>query len=154
VRGGFMSPDFGFGLAHGQSPMTENELFIRPRSGAPDLDAARQPAGGTLTPAEDQFYARPYAAAGLRTFHYERLRKMPMSGLDPSMLIGFCMGRRGVGGFKRCVVYHICIEIVLMQSTANTPPTWPGADDDDDMGLESISDPEEVADVGFDDGDV
>jgi hypothetical protein len=27
-------------------------------------------------------------------------------------------------------------------------------DDDDDMGLESISDPEEVGDAAFDDGDV
>ncbi|KAJ7710973.1 hypothetical protein B0H17DRAFT_1190641 [Mycena rosella] len=32
------------------------------------------------------------------------------------------------------------------------PPTWPGADDE--MGLESISDPEETEDAGVDDGDV
>jgi cysteine protease ATG4 len=30
------------------------------------------------------------------------------------------------------------------------PPTWPGADDDDDMGPESISDPEEIEDAGSD----
>ncbi|KAG5638669.1 hypothetical protein DXG03_004010 [Asterophora parasitica] len=37
---------------------------------------------------------------------------------------------------------------------AGEPPTWPGADDDD-MGLESISDPEEAEDeVGMDDGNV
>ncbi|KAJ6553798.1 hypothetical protein DFH09DRAFT_1366115 [Mycena vulgaris] len=33
------------------------------------------------------------------------------------------------------------------------PPTWPGADDDE-MGLESISDPEETEDAAVDDGDV
>ncbi|KAJ7803452.1 hypothetical protein B0H14DRAFT_1639218 [Mycena olivaceomarginata] len=36
-------------------------------------------------------------------------------------------------------------------------PTWPGADDKDEMGLDSISDPEEVADrndPGLDRGDV
>ena len=30
-----------------------------------------------------------YSAAQLKTFHCERVRKMPLSGLDPSMLIGF-----------------------------------------------------------------
>ena len=30
-----------------------------------------------------------YSAAELQTFHCERVRKMPVSGLDPSMLIGF-----------------------------------------------------------------
>ena len=29
-----------------------------------------------------------YSAAELRTFHRERERKMPLSGLDPRMLIG------------------------------------------------------------------
>ncbi|KAJ7712211.1 hypothetical protein B0H16DRAFT_1814741 [Mycena metata] len=33
------------------------------------------------------------------------------------------------------------------------PPMWPGADDDDDMGLENISDSEEVADAGFEGAD-
>ena len=34
-------------------------------------------------------YVTSYSAAELRTFHCERVRKMPLSGLDPSMLIGF-----------------------------------------------------------------
>jgi len=34
-------------------------------------------------------YATAYSAAELRTFHSDRVRKMPLSGLDPSMLIGF-----------------------------------------------------------------
>ena len=34
-------------------------------------------------------YCTAYSAAELKTFHCERVRKMPLSGLDPSMLIGF-----------------------------------------------------------------
>jgi cysteine protease ATG4 len=34
-------------------------------------------------------YVTSYTATELRTFHSERVRKMPLSGLDPSMLIGF-----------------------------------------------------------------
>ena len=34
-------------------------------------------------------YVSSYSPAELRTFHCERVRKMPLSGLDPSMLIGF-----------------------------------------------------------------
>jgi cysteine protease ATG4 len=34
-------------------------------------------------------YCTAYGAAELKTFHCDRVRKMPLSGLDPSMLIGF-----------------------------------------------------------------
>ncbi len=34
-------------------------------------------------------YMAAYSAPELRTFHCERVRKMPLSGLDPIMLIGF-----------------------------------------------------------------
>jgi cysteine protease ATG4 len=30
-----------------------------------------------------------YSNAELKTFHCEKVRKMPLSGLDPSMLLGF-----------------------------------------------------------------
>lgn len=33
-------------------------------------------------------YVTAYSATELRTFHYDRVRKTPLSGLDPSMLIG------------------------------------------------------------------
>jgi cysteine protease ATG4 len=39
--------------------------------------------------AVQEHYISSYAAADLKTFHCERVRKMPLSGLDPSMLIGF-----------------------------------------------------------------
>jgi len=36
-----------------------------------------------------QHYAQAYAPQELKSFHCERVRKMPLSGLDPSMLLGF-----------------------------------------------------------------
>ncbi|KAJ7433638.1 hypothetical protein B0H11DRAFT_757814 [Mycena galericulata] len=155
VRGGSMSPDFAYVQGRGHTPMTEDELLYAPAPADNDNDKDKDdtspaPAGGHLTPAEEVHYARAYSAAELRTFHCERVRKMPLSGLDPSMLIGFvCRDeaewmdlRRRVGELPRTIF-----------GIQDEPPTWPGADDDDDMGLESVSDPEEVEDV-VDDGDV
>ena len=42
-----------------------------------------------ISPPRQLHYCTAYSAAELKTFHCERVRKMPMSGLDPSMLIGF-----------------------------------------------------------------
>lgn len=36
-----------------------------------------------------EHYASQYNVTELRTFHCDRVRKMPLSGLDPSMLLGF-----------------------------------------------------------------
>lgn len=36
-----------------------------------------------------EHYVAAYSPTELRTFHCDRVRKMPLSGLDPSMLIGF-----------------------------------------------------------------
>ena len=38
---------------------------------------------------EQLHYCTAYSAAELKTFHCDRVRKMPLSGLDPSILIGF-----------------------------------------------------------------
>ena len=35
------------------------------------------------------WYANAYPDAALRTFHCEKVKKIPLSGLDPSMLLGF-----------------------------------------------------------------
>jgi cysteine protease ATG4 len=47
--------------------------------------------GGGRDPDLDlvQHYCTAYSAAELKTFHCDRVRKLPLSGLDPSMLIGF-----------------------------------------------------------------
>ena len=94
---------------------------------------------GTLDPLQEH-YVNAYHAAELKTFHCERVRKMPLSGLDPSMLIGFlCKDeadwqdfRRQVGELPR-----------TMFSIQDEPPTWP-SDLDDNMGLESLSEPDDL----------
>lgn len=45
-----------------------------------------------------------YTQAELQTFHCDRVRKMPMSGLDPSMLLGFlCRDERDWRDFRERV---------------------------------------------------
>ena len=48
-----------------------------------------------------QHYCTAYSAAELKTFYCERVRKLPSSGLDPSMLIGFLC--RDEADFKKRV---------------------------------------------------
>lgn len=39
--------------------------------------------------AQTAWYADAYTPAQLKTFHCDRVKKLPLSGLDPSMLLGF-----------------------------------------------------------------
>ncbi|KAJ4469197.1 peptidase family C54-domain-containing protein [Lentinula aciculospora] len=101
-----------------------------------------------LTPLEEH-YATAYSAAELKTFHCDRVRKMPLSGLDPSMLIGFlCRDekdwvdlRRRVGQLPKTIF-----------SILDEAPSW-AADSADNMGLESMSDPDEVDTIELGDED-
>ncbi|KAF8625147.1 hypothetical protein AX17_006925 [Amanita inopinata Kibby_2008] len=95
-----------------------------------------------------QHYATAYSAAELKTFHCEQVRKMPMSGLDPSMLIGFlCRDEREWVDFRRRVA-ELPRTIFSIQ---DEPPSWP-SDSDDNMGFESISDPDDIeVDMASDD---
>jgi cysteine protease ATG4 len=96
-----MSPDVHHGHGQGNASMTENELVVVPRSRQNastsesdvhshlSVHAQTPPAGGPMSPAEEAYFAHAYTAVEMQTFHCERVRKMPLSGLDPSMLIGF-----------------------------------------------------------------
>ncbi|KAF7318631.1 hypothetical protein HMN09_00374500 [Mycena chlorophos] len=152
-RGGSLSPD-------PYRPMTEDELVYNPnlrRSVSPA--ALPIPNVHTMSPAEEAHWQRAYSLAELRTYHCERVRKMPMAGLDPSMLIGFLVRseeewvdlRRRIGELPRTIF-----------AIQDDVPSWGGDDDDE---LDGISDPEEepVVDVDVevegddaegDDGDV
>jgi cysteine protease ATG4 len=156
-----MSPDWGR-----QTPMTEDELvLVRPGSRSRD---SHDKVGGAMSAAEEAHFAQAYSAAEMQMFHCERVRKMPLSGLDPSMLIGFmvCDEAEWVDLWRRIKeVGVLSLDINFdtdfssqlphtIFAIADEPPTWPSADDDDDdMGLESISDPEEVEDL-CDDSDI
>ncbi|KIL63399.1 hypothetical protein M378DRAFT_179245 [Amanita muscaria Koide BX008] len=90
---------------------------------------------GGLDPLQ-QHYAMAYSFAELKTFHCDQVRKMPMSGLDPSMLIGFlCRDeadwidlRKRVGELPKTIF-----------SIQDEPPKWPDEFDDDMGVLESVS---------------
>jgi hypothetical protein len=49
-----------------------------------------------MTRTEAAFYQRAHASAELRTFHCEEVRKMPLSRLDPSMLLSFVCSDEGL----------------------------------------------------------
>jgi cysteine protease ATG4 len=58
-------------------------------------------------------YCTVYSAVELKTFHCERVRKMSMSGLDPSMLIGFlCGDEKDWWDFKKRVA-DVCFLLLL-----------------------------------------
>ncbi|KAF8183488.1 hypothetical protein K438DRAFT_1766777 [Mycena galopus ATCC 62051] len=149
-RGGSMSPERHV-LGRGHSPMMEDELVWAPAEVAAHgsttlmetlLDSTtRPPAKGALTSAKEAHFARVYSAAELKTFHCERVRKMPLTGLDPSMLIGFgCRDEVDWVDLRRRVAEVSAADEILNSRRAST---WPGTADDDDMGPESLSDPEE-----------
>ena len=52
------------------------------------MDSRELGLGLDLDPLQRHFVTA-YSQADLKTFHCDRVRKMPLSGLDPSMLLGF-----------------------------------------------------------------
>ncbi|EGO22797.1 cysteine protease required for autophagy [Serpula lacrymans var. lacrymans S7.9] len=107
-------------------------------------------AGEALDPMAEH-YVNAYSPDQLRTFHCDRVRKMPMSGLDPSMLLGFlCKDENDWFDFRRRVndLMHRHKTIFTVQ---DEPPTWP-SDSDEFMGLESISEPDDMMEVDAEEG--
>ncbi|KXN92687.1 Cysteine protease ATG4 [Leucoagaricus sp. SymC.cos] len=104
-----------------------------------------------LDPFQEHFVTS-YSAQELKTYHCERVRKMPLSGLDPSMLLGFLVKsreeweglRRGVEDLPRSIF-----------SIQNEHPNWAQEDYDDEsvMGLESLSEPDAEEDEESEDDD-
>lgn len=85
-------------------------------------------------------YLNAYPISELRTFHCDRVRKMPLSGLDPSMLVGFlCKDEADYQDFRSRVT-ALCKTHKPIFSIQAEPPTW--GDDSDDVGLESFSEPD------------
>ncbi|KAK7031343.1 cysteine protease [Favolaschia claudopus] len=91
--------------------------------------------------AAEQYYASAYSQAELQTFHCEKVRKMHLSGLDPSMLVGFlCRDAEEWTDFRKRVS-ELPRAIFSVQEE---PPSWPSVDlggdeEDDSIALESIA---------------
>ncbi|KAJ7173875.1 hypothetical protein C8R46DRAFT_1215782 [Mycena filopes] len=95
--------------------------------------------------AAEQYYASAYTAAELQTFHCDKVRKMPLHGLDPSMLVGFlCRNAEEWTDFRKRVV-----ELPrAVFSVQEEPPSWPSVDlggdeEDDALALESLASSED-----------
>ncbi|KAF8431945.1 peptidase family C54-domain-containing protein [Boletus edulis BED1] len=97
-------------------------------------------------------YVTQYSAAELRTFHCDRVRKMPLSGLDPSMLLGFlCKDEKDWIDLRRRI-NELNAKYKTIFTIQDEPPSWP-SDSDEFMGLESISDPDDVEDMDSEEDD-
>ncbi|KAF8269994.1 hypothetical protein EI94DRAFT_1828620 [Lactarius quietus] len=104
-----------------------------------DLSGAASDAG--LDPTQVH-YVTSYSDAELGTFHCEPVRKMLLSGLDSSMLIGFLwmIGSIFDAGWQRCAALtYLFKKHNTIFSIVDEPPSWLDADD----SLRSMSDPEE-----------
>jgi cysteine protease ATG4 len=97
----------GSGSGSGSPMMDPNELGVFSNGGDGDSTPNDSMRRG-LDPIQ-LHYCTAYSAAELKTFHCERVRKMPMSGLDPSMLIGFlCRDEKDWWDFKKRVA-DVCL---------------------------------------------
>ncbi|GBE78643.1 peptidase family C54-domain-containing protein [Sparassis latifolia] len=126
-----------------QSSSAQSHARWQSSSALPDdseLDSRDLGIGADLDPLQ-LHYVTAYSAAELKTFHCDRVRKMPLSGLDPSMLLGFlCKDENDWKDFRKRMndLSHTHKTIFTIQ---DEPPSWP-SDSDDNMGLESISEPD------------
>ncbi|KZT24290.1 hypothetical protein NEOLEDRAFT_1163305 [Neolentinus lepideus HHB14362 ss-1] len=91
--------------------------------------------------ADQEHYINAYSVAELKTFHCDKVRKIHLSGLDPSMLIGFsCKDEVDWLDFRKRMA-ELSRKHKPIFSIQDEPPSWP-SDSDEYMGLESISEPD------------
>ncbi|KAL0959323.1 hypothetical protein HGRIS_014584 [Hohenbuehelia grisea] len=124
-----------------------------PATSTLDMDPSELVSAGDSNLDEMQrHFVNAYTPAELKTFHCDRPRKMGMGSLDPSMLLGFlCKDEHDWIDFRRRVE-ELSKNYKTIFSVQDEPPSWP-SDSDDSMGLESISEPDDM-DMDMDsDGD-
>ncbi|EIN03481.1 hypothetical protein PUNSTDRAFT_56214 [Punctularia strigosozonata HHB-11173 SS5] len=140
-----------FSSASGSSASSSSHGHARWRSSAPDSPSSflsvsdLEPVVGgpgfeELDPVQ-RHYVQAYSAAELRTFHCERVRKMPLSGLDPSMLIGFLCRDEEEWRDLRARIANMAKKFKPIFAVQDEPPNWP-SDSDFGVGLESVSEPD------------
>jgi len=104
-----------------------------PPSASTDFHWRKAFNGSRLDPAQEH-YVSAYNATELDTFHCDRVRKMPLSGLDPSMLLGFlCKDEKDWIDFQERVdqLPHAIFSI------QDEPPKWLD-DSSNDIVFESV----------------
>lgn len=83
------------------------------------------------------YYANSYPFSDIRTYHCDRVRKMAITSLDPSMLLGFLCRNESEWKDLRSRMNELGKTRAIF-SIQDEPPVW-GDDSDDDVGLESVS---------------
>ncbi|KAJ7050562.1 hypothetical protein C8F01DRAFT_1178815 [Mycena amicta] len=136
IAGGRPSSSYYFVGAQG-----DGLFYLDPHHSRPAVPV-RSPPPGTAEDSDlaKQYYATAYSTSELQTYHCEKVRKMPISGLDPSMLVGFLVRDLEEWRDFRRRVLELPRAIFSVQ---DTPPLWPtvdlGGDDDDEfLALESL----------------
>ncbi|KAL5534817.1 hypothetical protein ACEPAG_1281 [Sanghuangporus baumii] len=110
---------------------------ISPSTSQGSVSVSGQSSYGGLDPIQEH-YITAYSPMELRTFHCDRVRKMPLSSLDPSMLIGFlCRDERDWRDLRERVT-EMSRKYKAIFAIQDEPPSWPS--DSDEMGMESVSD--------------
>jgi cysteine protease ATG4 len=61
----------------------------RSRSSHPESPSVPAPVQEGTTSDSTKWFASAYTEAQLRTFHCDKIKKIPLSNVDPSMLLGF-----------------------------------------------------------------
>ena len=80
------------GASYGSYASQQHAHGVSPSPSSHQHSASGQSLSGTSEASADaviDHYVSAYSPQELSTFHCEKVRKMPLSGLDPSMLIGF-----------------------------------------------------------------
>ncbi|KAI0697475.1 hypothetical protein BC835DRAFT_1413706 [Cytidiella melzeri] len=106
-----------------------------------EMDSRELSSNGEELDPMQRHFATAYSATELKTFHCDRVRKMPLSGLDPSMLIGFlCKDESDWRDLKaRITELNRKAPKGTVLHIQDEPPNW---NSDLDMGLESVSEPD------------
>lgn len=128
-----------------QSPFAPPATHTRYSSTDSSIQSSPSRAASAL-PVDPQtsWYASAYSETALKTFHCDRVKKLPLSGLDPSMLLGFlCTNEAEFEDFCERVsrLPHKFFNV------QDEPPTWSDAE----SGLESVSEPDPDSDGEFND---
>ncbi|KAG8836292.1 Cysteine protease atg4 [Serendipita sp. 399] len=87
------------------------------------------------------YLATAYSVSELRTFHCDKVRKMAISSLDPSMLLGFlCRDEQEWKDLRERLAEMAKTKKAIF-SIHDEPPKWP--DENGDIDIESASDQED-----------
>ncbi|KAG0142311.1 hypothetical protein CROQUDRAFT_97666 [Cronartium quercuum f. sp. fusiforme G11] len=98
----------------------------------------------------EEFYSRAYSDTSLRTFHPEKVRRMTISAMDPSMLVGFLVRdeadwedlTRRIRSFKPPLFHIADVTPAWMKPSTGRESTDFRPSDDSDLGVDSWSDNE------------